>query len=154
MVPASTRHNLLVAMWNLRAFADLTRHEPKILMTSDTLERLATDGSDRMSKFVLPAIRANSAAGRPVRWGGAAVACWKRCYENENGTGARIGFIDAFADELRSRANVPDDLEFLRQDAIFGDIISDAAFVAAYRSALQVLRTDPVSHGIERLSAG
>ena len=35
----------------------------------DTLVRLATDGSNRMPTFTLPAIRENLEAGRPIRLG-------------------------------------------------------------------------------------
>ena len=42
----------------------------------DTLVRLATDGSNRMATFTLPAIRANIDAGRPIRLGAAMVAAW------------------------------------------------------------------------------
>ena len=35
----------------------------------DTLVRLATDGSNRMPTFTLPAIRENLDAGRPIRLG-------------------------------------------------------------------------------------
>ncbi len=42
----------------------------------DTLVRLATDGSNRMPTFTLPAIRENREAGRPIRLGAAMVAAW------------------------------------------------------------------------------
>ncbi len=42
----------------------------------DTLVRLATDGSNRMATFTLPAIRDNLEAGRPVTLGAAMVAAW------------------------------------------------------------------------------
>jgi mannitol 2-dehydrogenase len=117
----------------------------------DTLERLATDGSDRMPKFVLPAVRANVAAGRPVPWGGTAVACWKACYEDGNESGSRIEFIDSFADELRARAASADDHEFLRSRIIFGDILTDAAFVTEYDAALKTLHSASVAELVTQL---
>lgn len=107
----------------------------------DTLERLATDGSDRVPKFVLPAARDNVAAGRPVPWGGAAIACWAACYRDDNESGARIEFLDAFAGELRARAASAHSHDFLRVDPIFGDILSETAFVTAYDEALALLRS-------------
>lgn len=112
---------------------------------ADTLARLATDGSDRMPKFVLPAVRANTAAGRPVPWGAAAVACWKACYEDGNESGSRIEFADAFADELRVRAASADAHEFLRSGTIFGDILTDTAFVTEYDAALGILHSQSVA---------
>lgn len=119
---------------------------------ADTLARLATDGSDRMPKFVLPAVRANIAAGRPVPWGGAVVACWKACYEGGNESGARIEFLDPLADELRTRAAADDDHEFLRAESIFGDILDDEAFVTAYDAALRLLHAESVGALVARLS--
>ncbi len=118
----------------------------------DTLARLATDGSDRMPKFVLPAVRANTAAGRRVPWGGAAVACWKACYEDGNESGSRIEFLDAFAGELRARAASGDDHEFLRTEIIFGDILTDTAFVAEYDAALSTLHSASVAALVDRLT--
>jgi mannitol 2-dehydrogenase len=118
----------------------------------DTLERLATDGSDRMPKFVLPAVRANTAAGRPVTWGGAAVACWKACYEDGNESGSRIEFIDAFAGDLRARAGSDDSHDFLRSETIFGDILTDTAFVAEYDAALAVLHSASLAALVAQLS--
>jgi mannitol 2-dehydrogenase len=119
---------------------------------ADTLQRLATDGSDRMPKFVLPAVRANVAAGRPVPWGGAVVACWKACYEDDNESGARIEFLDSFADELRTRAASTDSHKFLRSTTIFGDIIGSASFVAEYDASLKVLHSSSVADLVARLS--
>jgi mannitol 2-dehydrogenase len=119
----------------------------------DTLARLATDGSDRMPKFVLPAVRANVAAGRPVAWGGAAVACWKACYEDGNESGARIEFLDAFADELRTRAASNDGRNFLRSETIFGDILTDTAFVAEYDAALEVLHSASLAALVAQLAS-
>lgn len=119
---------------------------------ADTLARLATDGSDRMPKFVLPAIRANTAAGRPVPWGGAAVACWKMCYEAGTESGTPIEFQDAFADELRTRARHPDDHDFLRSEPIFGDILADTAFVAAYDEALSTVHAGSLTDLVARLT--
>lgn len=118
----------------------------------DTLARLATDGSDRMPKFVLPAVRANTAAGRPVPWGGAAVACWKACYEDGNESGARIEFVDAFAGDLRARAASTDGHEFLRSETVFGDILTDTAFVAEYDAALAELHSASVAALVARLT--
>lgn len=119
---------------------------------ADTLERLATDGSDRMPKFVLPGVRGNLAAGRPVPWGGAAVACWKACYEDGNESGARIEFLDAFAPDLRRRAASPDSHDFLRATTIFGDIASDVAFTTAYDAALDLLHAQSVEALVAALS--
>jgi len=118
----------------------------------DTLERLATDGSDRMPKFVLPAVRANTAAGRPVPWGGAAVACWKACYEDGNESDSRIEFIDSFAAELRARAGSDDSHDFLRSETIFGDILTDTAFVVEYDAALATLHSASVAALVARLT--
>ena len=109
----------------------------------DTLRRLATDGSNRMATFTLPAIRANLEAGRPIELGAFMVAAWAHYW-------ALIG-----TDRLPA-SEVPDDVHaaemtqaalveathptsFMEMAQLFGDLGSDETFRAAYLSARESL---------------
>jgi mannitol 2-dehydrogenase len=116
----------------IRRFAN-----PQIL---DTLARLATDASDRVPKFVLPAVRDNLVAGRPVDAAAALVACWARCEEGRDDLGGAIGHNDPLHEELAALAASERDVEFLGFDVVFGDLAASEAFVEAYRAARRALR--------------
>ena len=107
----------------------------------DTLVRLATDGSNRMPTFTLPAIRENLEAGRPVRLGAAMVAAWAEYW-------ALIGRGEIVAPE------VPDDVHaaemtlaaaddrpeaFIELGVLFGDLAANDVFVKEYLTARRSL---------------
>jgi mannitol 2-dehydrogenase len=107
---------------------------------ADTLARLAVDGSDRMAKFVLPAVRDNLAAGRPVPVDAALVAMWRECYRRRDDAGATIELADVVADALHTRATStsgPD--AFLHVGDVFGALATDDSFTSAYHHAVAVL---------------
>jgi len=102
----------------------------------DTLERLATDASDRIPKFLLPVIRERLKAGGDVRRAAAVIAAWTvSCDE--------LPLTDRRAEELaaRARGRADDPLVFVRDRAVFGDLADDDAFTTAYRAALQSVDT-------------
>lgn len=108
---------------------------------SDTLARLCTDTSDRIPEFVLPVIRENLAAGRSIDRGAAVVASWARYAEGIDEHGEPIDVVDRLkerlmADAQRQRQNP---LAFIENRDVFGDLVDDARFVRAYRSALDSL---------------
>src|SRR5258707_2251183 len=74
---------------------------PKI---KDTLARLATDGSDRMPKFVLPSLSEALAQGRQHRLLTLVVAGFIRYLRGVDEQGQPIALNDSRADELRTLA--------------------------------------------------
>ena len=119
----------------------------------DTLARLATDGSDRMPKFLLPVIRQQLAAGRPVTRSAAAVASWARYAEgtDENGTPYEINDDLApqlHAAALRQRGHRTAFLDGNR--AIFGELAGDPRFTEVYSSILAAL----LEHGVRETFTG
>lgn len=110
---------------------------------ADTLARLAQDASDRMPKFVLPTVRDNLAAGRPVPLGAAMVAAWSLGDEGVAEDGSTIVLDDKRGDELAASARrqaAGDDLAFISDEAVFGTLARDARFVEAFTSALHGIR--------------
>ena len=113
----------------------------------DTLARIATDGSDRIPKFLLPVIRQQLAAGRPFTRSAAVVASWARYAEGTDENGAPHEINDDLAPQLqaaagRQRGHPAAFLEGNR--AIFGDLATDPRFTAVYSPILTAL----LDHGV------
>ena len=109
----------------------------------DTLARLAQYGSDRIPKFVLPAIRENLAAGRSVQRGAMVIAAWARYCAGSDEAGAPIAVDDHRADQLRAAAHrqaAGDSTAFIADRALFGDLIDDDRFNAAFVAAVESMR--------------
>ena len=110
---------------------------------ADTTARLAQDASDRMPKFVLPTVRDNLAAGRPVAVGAAVVAAWALGEEGVAEDGSVIVLDDKRAEELSRRARLQhegDDLAFISDPVVFGTLAQDPVFVGAFTEALHAIR--------------
>ncbi|WP_035858641.1 mannitol dehydrogenase family protein [Cryptosporangium arvum] len=107
----------------------------------DTLARLGTDTSDRIPKFVLPAVRENLAAGRPVTLAAAVCASWARYAEGVDEQGAPIDVVDRLAERLTASARryADDPVAFLRDPQLFGDLVTEPAFRTPYLAALDSL---------------
>jgi mannitol 2-dehydrogenase len=111
---------------------------PKI---ADTLARLATDGSDRMPKFVLPSLSEALAQGRPHRLLTLVVAGFCRYLRGVDEAGQPIALQDSRAEELRQLANAgqTDPRPLLGVRRVFGDLGQHEAWVAELIAALREL---------------
>jgi mannitol 2-dehydrogenase len=105
----------------------------------DTLARLAAFSSDRIPKWLVPVIREDVAAGRPVDRSAAIVASWARYAEGTDEAGQPIEIVDLLADEVASSAQrqAADPLAFVRDERLFGDLARQPAFTDAYAPALE-----------------
>lgn len=119
----------------------------------DTLARLGAESSDRIPKFVLPAIRDNLRRHRSVTFGAAVIASWARYMEGTDETGNPIEIADRFKDSLRSAAQNQrqDPRAFLSNRQIFGDLVSDAHFLRAYFEATELIRSLGVHQALRHL---
>src|SRR6478609_2731982 len=107
----------------------------------DTLVRLATDGSNRMPTFTLPAIRENLDAGRPIRLGAAMVAAWAE-YWAQIGRGEIVPAEvpeDVHAAEMTVAATNPRPEAFVEIGVLFGDLAGDDTFLQEYLAARRSL---------------
>jgi mannitol 2-dehydrogenase len=111
---------------------------PKI---ADTLARLATDGSDRMPKFVLPSLAEALAQGRPQRLLTLVVAGFCRYLRGVDEQGQPIALQDSRADELRTLAQQApaDPRPLLGVQRVFGDLGQNEAWVAELTAVLREL---------------
>ncbi|GIF23889.1 mannitol 2-dehydrogenase [Actinoplanes tereljensis] len=107
----------------------------------DTLARLCAETSDRIPKWLLPVVRENLAAGRPVVLAAAVCASWARYAEGVDEKGAPIDVVDRLADRVTAAARrYPDDpAAFLRDPQLFGDLVDEPDFRLPYLAALKSL---------------
>jgi mannitol 2-dehydrogenase len=121
----------------------------------DTVARLCAESSDRIPKWLLPVVRHNLERGGEVRLSAAIVASWARYAEGVDENGEPIEVVDPLADRLRdaARAYPRDDLAFLRDRDLFGDLAEDKRFTAEYRWALDSLHRHGARTTLQKLMA-
>lgn len=104
---------------------------------ADTLERLVTDASDRMPKFVVPVVQDQARAGTRTPVATAAIAAWLVGLRGHDDSGAALRIVDRQAEELGRLAEL-DPGEFLATRTYFGGLGEDEGvredFLSAYRS--------------------
>jgi mannitol 2-dehydrogenase len=108
----------------------------------DTLARLAFDGSERMTKWLLPVIRDNLAGGGEIRRSAAVVAGWARYCEGVDEQGQPIDLADQRRDRLmaNARRQREDPLAFVADRDLFGDLVDDDRFTSPYLATLASLQ--------------
>ncbi len=107
----------------------------------DTLARLCAESSDRIPKWLLPVVRAQLASGGEFERAALVVAAWARYAEGVDEQGEAIQVVDRLRDELMAAAGRQrqDPTAFIANRELFGDLVDDERFVAAYTSALRSL---------------
>jgi mannitol 2-dehydrogenase len=120
----------------------------------DTLARLCAESSDRIPKWVLPVIRAQLASGGPMERAAAIVASWARYAEGVDEQGEPIVVVDRLAERVTTaaRRQREEPLAFIADREIFGDLIDEPRFVAAYRAALDSLHARGARATLESLA--
>lgn len=129
---------------------DLTEYKKDLLerfanrFIRDTLARLATDGSDRIPKFVVPVARERRANAKPAPLSAAIMASWAR-YGDLVANGSAIPFDDRQREAILAAAarQRTDPVGFLRNPDWFGDLADDAEFAAAFNAAYRLLSDQP-----------
>ena len=107
----------------------------------DTLARLCAESSDRIPKWLLPVVRHQLSVGGPVRRSALVVAAWARYAEAVDESGNAIDVVDRRKEALleRAGAQAEDELAFLRDPDLFGDLVDDERFTTEYAAALRSL---------------
>jgi mannitol 2-dehydrogenase len=104
----------------------------------DTVARLCAESSDRIPKWLLPAVHDRLAADGSVRMSAAIVASWARYAEGIDESGRVINVVDPLRDELVPLAQRQRDepTAFIDNRRLFGDLVDDARFRDPYLEAL------------------
>lgn len=107
----------------------------------DTLARLCAESSDRIPKWLLPVVREQLAAGGEIHRSAAVIASWARYTEGVDEAGQPIEVVDRLAGELQAIAqrNRDNATAFIENREVFGGLVDDERFVAAYTEALERL---------------
>ncbi|BAH50753.1 mannitol dehydrogenase family protein [Rhodococcus opacus] len=107
----------------------------------DTVARLCAESSDRIPKWLLPVIRENLVADRPIRLSAAIVASWARYAEGVDEAGEPIDVVDQLKDSLVpiARSQHENRTAFIENQSVFGDLAENPRFVTAYLWALDSL---------------
>ncbi len=120
----------------------------------DTLARLCAESSDRIPKWLVPVINAQLATGGEIRRSAGIVASWARYAEGTDEQGEPIEVVDRLADSLvplaRRQREEPD--VFISNRQLFGDLIDNERFRAAYLSALDSLHQRGARATLESLT--
>lgn len=105
----------------------------------DTLARLCAESSDRIPKWLVPVIKDNLAHGRPVELGATIVASWARYAEGTDEHGAPITVVDGRKERVMAAAarQSEDELAFVRDTDLFGDLADHEEFTRPYLEALR-----------------
>ena len=119
----------------------------------DTVARLCAESSDRIPKWLLPVVRQQLATGGPIGLSAAVVASWARYAEGTDEDGEQITVVDRLADRLTASAvrQYDEPLAFISDREIFGDLVDEPVFVAAYTEALKSLQDVGARATLERL---
>lgn len=110
---------------------------------ADTVARLCAESSDRIPTWLLPVVRENLAAGRPVELSAAIVASWARYAEGVDEQGQPIHVVDQLAERLTATAqrNRDEPTAFIADREVFGDLVDEPRFVEAYVRVLGSLHS-------------
>lgn len=127
---------------DLPAFRDQLLERFGNAAIGDTIARLAAFSSDRIPQWLVPVIRANVEAGRPVACAAAIVASWARYAEGVDETGQPIDAVDLRWEERHAAAlaQAQDPLAFVREPSMFGDLAQRPEFTEPYLATLATLR--------------
>jgi mannitol 2-dehydrogenase len=122
----------------------------------DTLARLCAESSDRIPKWLVPVIRENLAVGGQVALSAAICASWARYAEGKDEDGNTINIVDRLASELIAVAGAQhdDELAFIRDRSLFGDLSDNEAFTQPYLNALRSLWSFGSELTIQSLAGG
>ncbi len=119
----------------------------------DTLARLCAESSDRIPKWLLPVVRHQLSTGGEMERSALVVAAWARYAEGVDEQGEPIQVVDRVRETVMQAAarQGADPTAFLAQRDLFGDLIDDERFVAAYSSSLRSLHDHGARTTLERL---
>lgn len=119
----------------------------------DTLARLCAETSDRIPKWLLPVVLINLERGGQIHRSAAIVASWARYDEGADEQGNPIDVIDRLKAPLMAAAERQraEPLAFIANREVFGDLIDNERFVAAYMRALADLHAGGARAALESL---
>lgn len=121
---------------------------------ADTVPRLCAESSDRIPKWLVPVVREQLRRPEPkVALSAAIIASWARYAEGVDEQGNPINVVDNLKERVMAAAQrYPEDKHsFLRDEELFGDLLSHEKFVAEYDRALELLHEQGARATLEQI---
>lgn len=121
----------------------------------DTIERNSNNGSDRQTKFIIPIIKDNLEAGRPVDGLAMVSAMWCRFCQGTTESGKKCGENDTLWERLNKLAlDAPKNPQgWLDQSDIYGSIGKDPVFQEAFAKAVKMIDENGVEGALKEYIA-
>ncbi|KGN42340.1 mannitol dehydrogenase family protein [Knoellia aerolata] len=121
----------------------------------DTLARLCAESSDRIPKWLVPVIRHNLRTDGRFERSALVVASWARYAEGVDEAGEPIEVVDRHRDKIMAAAlrHEEDELAFLRDRDLFGDLVDSEPFTTAYTAFLRSLHDNGARVTLEDLES-
>ena len=121
----------------------------------DTILRLATDGANRMATFVLPTVRDNLIAGRPMPRAMLLLAAWAEFWVRIARGAVPDAAIppDVLGQELARAAVDPDAAAFIELTPIFGGLAGNARLREPFLAARALLTEVGIGEALDRVRA-
>lgn len=121
----------------------------------DTVARLCAETSDRIPKWLIPVVVDQLRENGQVELSAAIVASWARYAEGTDELGLPIAVVDPLKDELMpiAQRQREDDLAFLGNRRLFGDLVDDPRFTGPYVTALHSLHARGAARTLNSLTA-
>ena len=122
----------------------------------DQLNRICTDGSARLPKFLIPTLREQLAKGGPIDRASLVLAAWCHVMENYEKEPDKYKFPDPILDELIREAKLSageDSLRFIKIKSVFGELANNQRFVTSYLDSINNIRQNGIKHTVQQLLA-
>ncbi len=108
----------------------------------DSVSRICSESSAKLPKFLIPTLKENLATDGSIKYATLILAAW--CYysdRNINEKGEPLEIIDSMKVELHQFAKhtQDDEIAFLRQRELFGDLDENPRFVEKYIETVQLI---------------
>lgn len=119
---------------DLEAYKDSLEERFSNPNIKDSVARICSESSSKLPKFLIPTLVENLEKGGSIEYATFVLAAW--CYYSDvqkNEKGEPIEIIDEHKEKLHDAAQQSDELSFLNQEEIFGELIHNERFVKSYR---------------------
>ena len=112
----------------------------------DNLARICLESSSKLPVFLIPTIRENLARAGSVKYAALVIAAW--CLYSDKGVNQhdkKLEIVDEMGEALHQAAigTRNDKLAFLKLTPVFGDLIANERFTAAYTEMIDRLYQNP-----------
>lgn len=121
----------------------------------DLIARICLESSAKFPIFLLPTIKAQLKNGGNFARAAFVVAAWCKYNDGIDENGNTYVIEDAMSDELIRAAALShqNPVRFLEIEPIFGDLVNNKAFVDAFLSSLEMLRSKKVKECVKEMNA-